>query len=117
MKRERCVPNYELSNYLQFVLSGISTGSIYVLVALGIVTIYSVTGIVNLAQGEYCMLAMLLAHIWGFLVWRSWPGRQCHHHRHADRTADRAAAQSHQHPLIMITSQVSIVVRGIAFLA
>ncbi len=53
--------NYDLGNYLQFVLSGLSTGSIYVLVALGVVTIYSVTGIVNLAQGEYCMLGAMLA--------------------------------------------------------
>ena len=38
-----------------------STGSIYVLIALGIVTIYSVTGIINLAQGEYAMLGAMLS--------------------------------------------------------
>lgn len=55
------MPGYELSSYLQFTLSGLSTGSIYVLVALGVVTIYNVTGIINLAQGEYAMLGAMLA--------------------------------------------------------
>ncbi len=55
------MPDYSLGDYLQFILSGLSTGSIYVLVALGIVTIYSVTGIINLAQGEYTMLGAMFA--------------------------------------------------------
>ncbi len=55
------MPTYAPGDYLQFVLSGLSTGSIYVLIALGIVTIYSVTGIINLAQGEYVMLGAMLA--------------------------------------------------------
>ena len=55
------MPDYGFGDYLQFFLSGISTGSIYVLVALGIVTIYSVTGVINLAQGEYTMLGAMLA--------------------------------------------------------
>ncbi|MCP4196203.1 MAG: branched-chain amino acid ABC transporter permease [Proteobacteria bacterium] len=55
------MPDYALGDYLQFILSGLSTGSIYVLVALGIVTIYSVTGIINLAQGEYSMLGAMFA--------------------------------------------------------
>lgn len=53
--------SYDLSSYLQFILSGLSTGSIYVLVALGVVTIHNVTGIINLAQGEYAMLGAMLA--------------------------------------------------------
>jgi branched-chain amino acid transport system permease protein len=52
---------FDFGNYAQLVLAGISTGSIYVLVALGIVMIYSVTGIVNLAQGEFAMLGAMLA--------------------------------------------------------
>lgn len=55
------MPSYGLSDYLQIVLSGVSTGSIYVLVALGVVLIYNVTGIINLAQGEYAMLGAMLA--------------------------------------------------------
>jgi branched-chain amino acid transport system permease protein len=59
--------NYGLGDYVQFILSGLSTGSIYVLVALGVVLIYNVTGIVNLAQGEYAMLGAMLA-----VTYRSW---------------------------------------------
>ena len=55
------MPTYAPGDYLQFILSGLSTGSIYVLIALGIVLIYSVTGIINLAQGEYAMLGAMLA--------------------------------------------------------
>ena len=53
--------NYGIGDYLQLILSGISTGSIYVLIALGIVMIYNVTGVINLAQGEYTMLGAMFA--------------------------------------------------------
>jgi branched-chain amino acid transport system permease protein len=55
------MPAYALSDYLQFLLSGASTGCIYVLIALGIITIYNVTGVINLAQGEFTMLGAMLA--------------------------------------------------------
>ncbi|MCP5094784.1 MAG: branched-chain amino acid ABC transporter permease [Chloroflexi bacterium] len=41
---------------LQFLVSGIVVGSIYALIALGFVTIYNVTGIINFAQGEFAVL-------------------------------------------------------------
>lgn len=55
------MPGYSLSDYVQLTLSGASTGSIYALIALGFVTIYSVTGIINFAQGEFAMLGAMLA--------------------------------------------------------
>ena len=88
------------------------------LVALGIVTIYSVTGIVNLAQGEYSMLGAMLASpstSWGlplalaFLAAVSAPS----HHRRADRAADGQPGPSASPiTLIMITVGVAIAVRG-----
>ncbi|MBI3458389.1 MAG: branched-chain amino acid ABC transporter permease [Candidatus Rokubacteria bacterium] len=49
---------------LQLVLAGLTTGSIYALIALGFVTIYNVTGIINFAQGEFAMLgAMVLVSL------------------------------------------------------
>jgi len=42
--------------FLQLVLNGIVTGSIYSLVALGFVVIYKSTGVLNFAQGEFMML-------------------------------------------------------------
>ncbi len=55
------MPGYSFSDYVQLTLSGASTGSIYALIALGFVTIYSVTGIINFAQGEFAMLGAMLA--------------------------------------------------------
>ena len=46
---------------LQFLLSGITLGSIYALIALGFVTIYNVTGIINFAQGEFAVYGAFMA--------------------------------------------------------
>jgi branched-chain amino acid transport system permease protein len=42
--------------FMQFLLSGLSMGSIYALVAMGFVLIYKSTSILNLAQGELLMV-------------------------------------------------------------
>ena len=51
---------------LQYLLSGITKGSVYAAVAIGFNLIYSATGVLNLAQGEFVMLggmvAVTLAH-------------------------------------------------------
>lgn len=49
------------SQILQYVISGISVGSIYALVALGFNIIYNTTGIINFAQGEFVMLGGMIA--------------------------------------------------------
>jgi len=46
----------ELLIFMQFLLSGLSIGSIYALVAMGFVLIYKSTSILNLAQGEFLMV-------------------------------------------------------------
>ncbi|MBI4279049.1 MAG: branched-chain amino acid ABC transporter permease, partial [Armatimonadetes bacterium] len=46
---------------LQNLVSGITNGAIYALIALGFVAVYSVTGIIHFAQGEFVMLGALLA--------------------------------------------------------
>jgi branched-chain amino acid transport system permease protein len=45
-----------MGDSLQFLITGLTIGSIYAIVALGFVTIYSVTKVINLAQGEFVML-------------------------------------------------------------
>lgn len=45
-----------MGDLIQFMMTGLTIGSIYAIVALGFVTIYSVTKIINLAQGEFVML-------------------------------------------------------------
>jgi len=50
-----------LGNFVQILFSGITMGAIYALIAIGFVTIYNVTGIINFAQGEFAMLGALIA--------------------------------------------------------
>ena len=45
-----------MGDLIQFFMTGLTLGSIYAIVALGFVTIYSVTNIINLAQGEFVMM-------------------------------------------------------------
>lgn len=48
------------SQIIQYIVTGLTLGSIYALVALGFTMIYNSTGIINLAQGEFVMLGGLL---------------------------------------------------------
>ncbi len=50
-----------LSDVPQLIVAGLTVGGIYAMIAIGFVTIYSVTGILNFAQGEFSMLGALLA--------------------------------------------------------
>lgn len=45
----------------QFTVTGLINGSIYALIAVGFVTVYNVTGILNFAQGEFAMLGAMVA--------------------------------------------------------
>ena len=49
------------SELLQFIFSGITTGSIYALTALGFTIIYNASGVINFAQGEFIMLGGMSA--------------------------------------------------------
>ncbi len=47
---------------LQFLISGLTSGAIYALIALGFTIIYNATEVINFAQGEFVMLgAMFMA--------------------------------------------------------
>ncbi len=45
---------------IQFVMSGVTVGSIYGLVALGFTLVFNATGIINFAQGQFVMAGGLL---------------------------------------------------------
>ncbi|MFQ5564836.1 MAG: branched-chain amino acid ABC transporter permease [Paracoccaceae bacterium] len=45
-----------MSELLQFLLSGITVGAVYALVALGFTIIYNASGVINFSQGEFVML-------------------------------------------------------------
>jgi len=56
----------EFEKVAQQIVTGISIGSIYAIVALAIVLIYRSTGIVNFAQGEIAMFTTFIS--WTFLL-------------------------------------------------
>jgi len=51
-----------VEKWLQLLVTGITMGSIYSLVALGYVTIYRTSRVVNLAQGSFVMLGALFTY-------------------------------------------------------
>ena len=109
-----------LAEFLQFLVSGLTVGAVYALVALGFTLIYNASDVVNFAQGEFVMLggmvtvfafaagmplplaavlAILVAVVVGLLL-----------HRFAIEPARGASAVT----LIIITIGASIFLRGIA---
>ncbi|MFC5475834.1 branched-chain amino acid ABC transporter permease [Paraherbaspirillum soli] len=50
-----------LSQFLQFLYSGITVGAAYALAALGFTIIYNTSGVINFAQGEFIMLGGMLS--------------------------------------------------------
>jgi len=51
----------EFNDWVQFFVSGFSTGCIYAIIGLGIIVTYSVTRVINMAQGEFVMAGAMLA--------------------------------------------------------
>ncbi|OZM58587.1 branched-chain amino acid ABC transporter permease [Lottiidibacillus patelloidae] len=49
-----------MGELMQYLITGLTIGSMYAIVALGFVTIYSVTKVINLAQGEFVMLGGMI---------------------------------------------------------
>lgn len=50
-----------MSQFVQFVLAGLTVGSTYALAALGYTLVFSASGMINLAQGEFIMLGAMTA--------------------------------------------------------
>lgn len=49
----------DFAQAIQFLITGLTVGSIYALLAIGFVTIYNTTGILNFAQGEFAMIGAM----------------------------------------------------------
>jgi branched-chain amino acid transport system permease protein len=62
------VPFHE--QIVQYLVTGLTTGAIYALLAVGFVAIYNVTDVLNFAQGENAMLgALLMVTLHGQMGW------------------------------------------------
>ena len=63
--------------FLQYIFSGITNGSIYALSAMGFTLIFNATQIINFAQGQLVMLGGLMAislFRWGLPLWACFIG-------------------------------------------
>ena len=61
-----------MGDLIQLIVSGIATGAIYALAALGFTLLWQAAGVINFAQGEFVMLpafAMLLFVAVGAPLW------------------------------------------------
>lgn len=57
-----------MTEFLQFLFSGLMIGSVYGLVAVGFCLVYNATEVINFAQGEFVMLGGMFAASW-FASW------------------------------------------------
>lgn len=109
-----------LAEMLQFLVSGLTIGAVYALVALGFTLIYNASDVVNFAQGEFVMLGGMVT-VFAFAAGVPLPlaaalailaavGVGLLLHRLAIEPARGASAVT----LIIITIGASIFLRGIA---
>jgi branched-chain amino acid transport system permease protein len=109
------------SQLVQYLITGLTVGSIYAMVAIGFNIIYNVTEIINLAQGEFVMLGglvMVFLHVTaGLPLLLAFPltiiivtlvGMLL------DRLAIRPIRQPSVLTLIIATIAASIIIKGIA---
>lgn len=107
---------------LQLLFSGLTLGSIYSLMALALVTTFNITGVINLAQGEFAALGALLAitltasglpvlasFLVAIVLVSALGGI-------LERTAIHSARRASGLTLILITIGLSISLRGLALL-
>src|SRR6185437_12039590 len=60
-----------MNQFAQIMVGGLLQGSVFAIIALGITLVYRVTGIINLAQGGFCILGALA--LYSFQVDFGWP--------------------------------------------
>ncbi len=110
-----------MDQLLQYMVTGVTLGSVYALVGMGFTLIFSVTGIINFAQGEFVMLGGMLA-FWLLKV-AGLPAPVAFVTAVAattlaglllEKTAIRPARNSPIISLIIITIGASILIRGLA---
>jgi branched-chain amino acid transport system permease protein len=58
-----------VETFVQSVVSGVLTGSLYAMIGVGLTIVFGVMRIINLAHGEMVMLGMYGA-FWGHVLWK-----------------------------------------------
>jgi branched-chain amino acid transport system permease protein len=60
-----------MNQFAQIMIGGLLQGGVFAIIALGIALVYRVTGIINLAQGGFCILGALA--LYSFQLDLGWP--------------------------------------------
>lgn len=107
--------------FVGLLVSGIATGSLYALIALGFVLIYKATGIMNFAQGEAIMVpafvAFYLVTKFGLNVWLACAAALVFAFglgMAAERLILRPMVGKPDFAVVMVTIGLSIFLRGLA---
>src|SRR5215510_9715434 len=58
-----------MESLVQSVVTGVLTGSLYAMIAIGLTIVFGVMRIINMAHGEMVMLGMFGAY-WGLALWK-----------------------------------------------
>ncbi len=110
-----------MSEFLQFFFTGVTTGAIYGLIALGFNVLYNATDLINFAQGEWVMLGGLVFYSLGVSL--GWPMAAAFAVAVLlvavlglllERVALRPVKKPEPITLIIITVGASIFLRGVA---
>ncbi len=112
-----------MQELLQYLFSGITNGAVYAVIALGFSMLYSSTGLINFAHGEFVMVgALSLVSLWkglkiplpaafaGAVALTATGGLLL------ERFALRKVRKPHPIVLVIITVGASILIRGIGML-
>jgi len=60
---------HRVETLVQSIVSGVLTGSLYAMIAVGLTIVFGVMRIINMAHGEMVMLGMFGAY-WGYALWK-----------------------------------------------
>ena len=112
-----------MQEFLQYIFSGVTNGAVYAIIALGFSMLYSTTGLINFAQGEFVMIgALSLISLWkglhlplpfafaGAVAVTAIAGFML------ERLAIRSVKKPHPIVLVIITVGASILLRGVSML-
>ncbi|SMC17402.1 amino acid/amide ABC transporter membrane protein 1, HAAT family (TC 3.A.1.4.-) [Desulfacinum hydrothermale DSM 13146] len=112
-----------MSEIVQYLMSGLTAGAIYAVIALGYTLLYNATELVNFAQGEFVMLGSLglftFLSVLGWPLWAAFPAVTLVVGLLGvvlERLAIRPVKKPEPITLIIITVGASIFLRGLAML-
>ncbi len=95
-----------METFVQSLVSGVLTGSLYAMIGVGLTVVFGVMRIINLAHGEMVMLGMFAAYFGHAKHLRKWLGLGCflnHVPAHYDLLQIIIAYPTFAHPLLRVS--------------